>query len=58
MQFMQLVKSMDLMYLVLDMQVMEIAGQGHPPLLHTDGIPEAIERFLAKIENLNRRDSP
>jgi len=41
-----------------DMQVMEIAGQGHPPLLHTDGIPEAIERFLAKIENLNRRDSP
>ncbi len=32
-----------------DMQVMEIAGQGHPPLLHKDGIPEAIERFLGGV---------
>lgn len=29
-----------------DMQVMDIAGQGHPPLIHTAGIPQAIEAFL------------
>jgi hypothetical protein len=32
-----------------DMQIMEIAGQGHPPLIHTAGIPEAIEGFLGAI---------
>lgn len=33
-----------------DMEVISVAGQGHPPMLETGDLPERIARFLAQLD--------
>lgn len=33
------------------LEAMEIGGQGHAPMVHTAGIPQAIEKFLARADD-------